>query len=186
MDLDTAIQMFDLGDTFEEYKKGLLQVLTRVHSPKELDRARKVIDEKKQYMIENNPEFNAIMENRKRETKQRAELDRAVHKAKMAEVEAKAKTIRADAMSRVKGAYADQGLDDFVASTRFKMVDPEELERKSEEELWCPICREKDTSNNIVNNNPTCMKDMHRLVPKSELKDYNRSYRRKWGKRRKK
>ncbi len=180
MDLDTAIQLFQLVDTFDEYKEGLLQVLTRVHTQEELDRASKVIDDKKQYMIENNPEFNAIMESRKREAKQRAEQDRAVHKAQMA-----------DAMARVKGAipygdaFADRGLDDFVASIRFKTVDPEELERKSEEALYCPICREKDTSNNIVNNHPTCMKDMHRLVPKAELKDYNRNYRRRWKRNRK-
>jgi len=186
MSLDDAIQLFDLVETFSEYEEGLREVLTRVHSQEELDRARQVIEDKKQYMIENNAEFNVVMEQRKWEAKQRADLDRAVHKATMAEAEAKAKSARADALARVKGVLSDVDVDDWVAKTRFKTVDPEELERKSEEELYCPICRQMDTSNNIVNNEATCMACMHKLVPKSELKDYPRKYRRAWNKRRKK
>ena len=180
MNLDTAIQRFQLVDTFPEYEKGLLEVLTRVHSQEELDRARVVIDERKQYMIENNPEFNTVMENKKLEAKQRAELDRAVHKAKMAEAEAKSKSARADALDSGKGAMPDRGVDDWVAKTRFKTVNPEELEKKTKKALWCPICVKENKNRNIINNEPTCIVDMHRLVPKYELKNYPRSYRRAW------
>ncbi len=184
IDLDTAIQRFQLVESFPEYEKGLLEVLTRCHTQEELDKASKVIDERKQYLTKKNPEFNAIMEGRTQETKQRAEYDRAIHKAKMAEAEAK--SARADALASVRGVIPDMGVDDWVSKTRFKTVDPEELKKKSKEDLWCPICLQKNTSNNIVNNHPTCMKHMHRLVPKSELKNYPRIYRRKWKKRHKK
>ncbi len=180
IDLDTAIQRFGLVETFPEYEEGLLEVLTRCHTQEELDRARAVIDERKQYMIKNNPEFNAVMEQRKREAKQRAEHDRAIHKATMAEAEAKANMARSDALAKVKGATPDLGIDDWIAKTRFKTVDPEELERKSKKILWCPICVKEDKNRNIINNKPSCVTCFHPLVKKSELKNYNREYRRKW------
>jgi len=192
IDLDTAIQLFQLVENFDEYREGLRELLHTCTTNEEVKRAGKSIEEQKQRLRETNPEFNAIIGRREQENKQRAELNRALHKAKMAESKAKASTIIAEAKSSVRGAipgrgiydYADRGLDDFVARTRLRKVDPEELERKSEEELWCPICRKKDTSNNMINDRPTCIPCMHRLVPKEELKDYNRDYRRRWKRKR--
>lgn len=57
----------------------------------------------------------------------------------------------------------------------------EEAKEKAEEVLVCPICGASDKGN-IMNNELACMKCMHRLVPESELKDYNREYRRNWRK----
>lgn len=52
-------------------------------------------------------------------------------------------------------------------------------------ELICPICHDLDRGN-ILNDKPACIKCMHDLVPKDELKKYNRAYRRRWKLRRKK
>lgn len=187
MSLDTAIQLFHLVQTFDEYEEGLREVLTRVHTQEELDKAKEIIDKKKQHLMETNPDFKAVMNQRKTSARMQADYDRALHRATMAESNAEAATARADARAQVRSALSDEDIGEWVAKTRVKTVDPEMLERKSKEELYCPICRQKDTSRNIVNNYPTCMIDMHRLVPKSELKNYPRSYRRAWkrGKKRK-
>ena len=185
MDLDTAIQLFDLVDNFDEYEEGLREVLTRVHTQEELDRARVVIDEKKQYMIDNSPEFNAIMEQRKREAKMRADESKAMHKAKMAEVTADANRIRSEAMMKAESARAGMrsDVDNWVAKTRVRKAPVEELENNNE--LWCPICVKEDKHRNIINNKPSCSTCWHPLVKKSELKDYPRKYRRAWKRRKK-
>lgn len=176
MSLDLAIKLFDLVETFAEYKEGLREVLkasTKTSDPKaSRERVIKIIDEKKQELMDNKPEFKAIMDHRAAEAKRQSEYDRAIHKAKMSEAKSEASRARTEAMARIPD------IDDWVAKTRVRKAPIEELENKSE--MFCPICGEKDTSGNIVNNEPTCMKDMHRLVPKSELKNYNRKYRRAW------
>lgn len=182
MDLDEAIQLFDLVETFDEYEEGLREVLTRVHTQEELDRARAVIDEKKQDLMDNNPEFNDVMEQRKLEAKQRAEYDQAIHKARMAEAEAKASMARSEALAKGRMTIPDSDMDAWVARTKFKTVDFEELEKQSKEALWCPICQKLDKNNNIINNKPSCATCFHQLVRKSELKDYPRKYRRAWKK----
>lgn len=194
MDLDTAIQLFQLVRTYEEYKEGLREVLTRVHTQEELDRARKVIDEKKQHLMESNPEFNAIMEQRKLEAKMRADESKAMHRAKMAEVTADANRIRSEAMMKAESARMDadrmrSGVDDWVAKTKFKTVDPEELERKLDDKLGCPNPKCEDygkNRRNVINQVPACMRCMHKLLPKSEFKDHNRAYWRRYNKKRKK
>ena len=143
-----------------------------------------VVNAKKADLMKNSPEFKAIMDARVRENKMWADESGALHKAKMAE--ATANSSRSKAMSRVRGAIPDSDLDDFVARTRFKMVDPEVLGRRLEEVLWCPICQKKDAHNNIINDVLSCASCFHKLVPKSELKDYPRKYRRNWLRRRKK
>jgi len=193
VDLDTAIQQFQLVETFDEYKEGLSELLHTCTTDEEVKRAGEVIEEQKQRLREANPEFNAIMESREQENKQRAELDRAVHRAKMAEVEAKAQASIAGAVSSVRGVIPQVDTDEWIARTKLKIASPEDLERKSEEGLWCPICRKKDTAGNIINDEPACMRVnesgrqcFHKLVPQEDLKNYNREYRRKWARRRKK
>ena len=175
MSLDLAIELFRLVIDFEEYKEGLREVLTRCHTKEDLDRAKVVIDEEKERLINTNPEFKAVMDQRAAEIKRQSDYDRAKHKAKMSEAKSEASRARTEAMAKVKGI---PNVDDWVAKTRVRKTPIEELENKSE--LYCPICQERDTSNNIVNNEKTCMKCMHRLVSKSDLKDYPRRYRRAW------
>ena len=174
-DLEEAIKVFKTVENFEDYRGGLRSVLTRCHTQEELERARLVIDEVKERLMENNPEFKAIMDQRKAELKRQSEYDRAIHKAKMAEAKAEAYRARSEAMAKVQSV---KGVNGFIAKARARNAPIEDLENESE--LYCPICQERDTSNNIVNNERTCMKCMHKLVPKSELSKYNRKYRRAW------
>lgn len=180
MSLDLAIRLFDLVETFEEYKEGLREVLkasTKTSDPKaSREMVIKIIDEKKQELMDNKPEFKVIMDQRAADAKRQSEYDQAIHRAKMSEAKSEASRARSEAMSKVQSGLSH--IDEWVARTRVRKAPIEELENKSE--LFCPICRERDTSNNIVNNEKTCMKCMHKLVPKSELKDYNRKYRRSW------
>lgn len=180
--LDTAIELFRLVWDYEEYEKGLREVLTRCHTQEELDKARAVIDEEKERLMETNPEFKEIMDRRKAEVKRRADEDKALHRARMAEASAEASRARTEAMSKVKGLT---DVEDFVARSRFKVFSPEEAEKKLSKTLICPICKDKDHGN-IVNQKKTCMKCMHTLVEETELKNYPRKYRRNWLKKRRK
>ncbi len=189
MDLDTAIRLFDLVETFDEYKEGLREVLnksTKVSDPNEArERVMEVVNAKKADLMENNPEFKAIMDAKVRENKMRADESKALHKATMAEAEAKASMARSKAMSRVRGAIPDSDLDDFVATTKIKTRTFDEAKEQSEETLVCPICNSSNKGN-IINDTPTCCHNTkeygpwHRLVTPSELKNYNRAYRRRW------
>lgn len=179
MSLDTAIQLFQSVDTFEEYKEGLLAVLMRCHSQEELDRARRVIDEKKQYMMENSPEFRGIIGTREQTHKLKAEYEKAIHRAKLSEAKADAARTHAEALAKVP-KFRDKEVEDWVSNTRYKTYDPDEKEKQIEAGLWCPICQKEDKRGNIVNGKPTCTKCWHKLVPKDNLKDYPRKYRRAW------
>lgn len=53
---------------------------------------------------------------------------------------------------------------------------------KTREGLICPICHGPDRGN-VMNNEPTCMSCMHKLIPREDLKEYNRAYRRNWKRR---
>ena len=103
----------------------------------------------------------------------------------MDEATADANRIRSDAMMKAEAARMDARtrVDDWVATTRVRKVPVEELENNTE--MWCPICNKLDKNRNIINDKPSCMTCFHELVPKSDLRKYNRAYRRRWKKRRK-
>ena len=79
-ELDLAIRLFDLVETFDEYKEGLLQILnasTKVSDPNEArERVMKIVEAKKAELMETRPEFKAVMDQRKREAKMRADESR--------------------------------------------------------------------------------------------------------------
>ena len=189
-ELETAIQQFQLVETFEEYKAGLLDVLkksTKVREPNEArERVKEIIDAKKTDLMKNSPEFKSIMDQRTRENKMRAEESQAIHKAKMAEATVNANRIRSDAMMKAESARMDASarVDGWVATTRIRKAPIEELENNNE--FWCPICVKEDKNRNIINDSPSCMTCFHPLVKKSDLKNYNRKYRRNWSPKRKK
>ena len=194
MTLDQAIECFQLVQNFEEYKEGLLDVLTKCHTQEELDKAKIVIDEEKNRLLETNEEFRAIMDRRKQEAKIRADESRALHKAQMAEVTADANRIRSEAMMKAESARMDadrmrSGVDDWVAKTRIKVRTPEEAEAALDDKLGCPNPKCEDQGKNrgnIMNDVPTCMSCWHKLVPKSKFKDHNRQYWRRFNRNRKK
>jgi hypothetical protein len=56
-----------------------------------------------------------------------------------------------------------------------------DIKPKSGDELICPLCRELD-SHNRMNGKAICFKCMMELVPQSDLKQYNREWRRRFKK----
>ena len=188
MELESAIQGFQEASDFAEFEAGLSDVIkksTKMADPHAArERVITLVNEKKADLMLSSPEFKVIMDHREREAKMKGEENRATHKAKMAEITAKAKlTI---AQSRSKAARIIKDVEHFVAKTKYKVVNPEELQRKSKEGLWCPICRIKDTLNNTLNSKPICMTCMHELVTEENLSKYNREYRRRWKRSKKK
>ena len=197
-ELDTAIQQLQQVETFNQYAETLMDVLnksTKVNKPNEArKRVIEIAETIKTELMANSPEFKSIMDQRRREAKKKADESRAIHKAMMREAESKAKMVRADTMMKADSArrHADQlrsGVDEWVAKTRFKIVDPEELEKKLDDKMGCPNPKCEDygeTRRNIMNDVATCMRCYHRLVPKSEFKGYNRKYWRRFNKKKKK
>ena len=188
--LDKAIELFQRVDTFDKYKEGLIDVIkksTKVSDPhKARERVMKIVDVKKNELMKNNTEFKAIMDRKKQENKQKADYAKAAHKAKMAEAKATVNEARFSSMSRV--THSDKDIDDWVAKTRIKIRTPEEAENVLNDKLGCPNPKcggYGENRGNVVNDVPTCMGCWHRLVPKSEFKEYNRSYWRKWNKKKK-
>ena len=121
--LEEAIQRFQLVENYDEYVEGVRAVLTRVHVQGELILARKAIEDKKKYLMDNRPEFKAAIDQWMMDLKKQAEYDRAMHKARMAEAEAKASIARSEAMSRMKSNIHNRDLDEWVAKTKFKTRD---------------------------------------------------------------
>ena len=125
-----------------------------------------------------------MLDRNKRQAKMRSDQARAEYKS---EYRSKYDSIRRDAMRKsakfqMKGRIMKavspiitQGIDNISFAA---------LKEKVETKLVCPICKEKDRGN-IINDRPTCVKCMHDLVPESNLKNYNREYRRSWGRRKK-
>lgn len=186
MDLDTAISLFRLVMNFEEYREGLRQVLTRCHTREELDKAKIVIEEEKNRLLETNEEFRTIMDQRKQDAKMRAEESRAMHKAKMAEIGADADRIRSEAMAKADATRMD--VENWVSERRIKTRTFDEAQKIVDDKLGCPNpkCEEYGKNRgNVMNNIPTCMRCFHKLVPKSEYKDYNRKYWRRYNKKKK-
>lgn len=164
-----------------------LEGLKEVHTQEALDAQKVKLDAAKKRLLEVDPEFRNMIADNRRKAKIRSDRMKAEHKASMAESKAKSDAIRSNALARARSAEAD--VDKWVSEHKIRIRTPEEAEKKSKEKLWCPICRKRDTSNNILNGVPTCFDPSHRphkLVPKSELRDYNRAYRKKWLIRRKK
>ena len=150
-----------------------------------------IVNAKKADLMKTNPEFKSIMDADIRENKMRADESKALHKAKMAEATADANRIRSEALMKAESARRDarSSVDDWVAKTRIKVRTPEEAEAALDDKLGCPNPKCEDhgkNSGNIMNDVPACFSCMHKLVPKSKFKDYNRKYWRKFNRKRKK
>ena len=180
LELDQAISIFRLVQTFEEYKEGLGKLLSICTTNEEVDQVSTVIDEIKQHLINTNIEFKAIMDRQKQERKMINDERRALRRAKKAEINAEANLEIKGARAKVALARADALMDSPIGKTTNRTM--EEMEAQLSDKLVCPICKEKDRGNTI-NDVLACMKCHHRLVPSSELGNYNRAYRRRFKKR---
>lgn len=143
-----------------------LDGLRKVHTHEELEFQKEKVNASKKLLLEIDPEFRATIEERKQQARVRAGQMTNLARSK-------AEGLRRDAEGRV---------EDFVQKHRFKTRTPEEAEDTVNDGLICPICHGPDRGN-IMNGEPFCFGCMHKLVPKSELRNYNRAYRRKWKRR---
>jgi len=157
--------------------------LSEVHPRDDLDAQSEKMRAARKRLLKVDPEFRSMIKDREDEAKEDADVRRE-------QIEAKHKLIMSDAEKEVAAAItkakatlrmSEADLDEWAQKHRFKILTPEEAEVKSA--LVCPICRGPDRGN-IVNGEPACLKCMHKLVPKSELKNYNRNYRRRWKRKR--
>lgn len=172
---------------YEDYEKGLRDLLGRCHSQEELDTAKVAIDEVKDRLMESDKEFKQILDNRKRDAQLQADMQQAIHRATMSEARSEGQRTHQEALAKVP--KVDIPVDDWVAKTRYKTYDPEEKKKSIKAGIGCPNPKCKGhgkNKGNVMNNTPTCMACFHKLVPKSEFKDYNRKYWRRFNKKNKK
>ena len=159
--------------------------LSEVHTPKALKAQSEKMWTARKRLLKVDPEFRAMIKDREDKANAEAEARRMQIETTYntitseAEAEVSAAKMRARALMRM----ADADLEEWVQTHRFKIRTPEEAKPKSK--LVCPICYGPERFNTL-NDKPTCFKCMHELVPESELKNYNREYRRSWKRRRKK
>ena len=171
--------MFSLEETRADFYSALKSLKT-AHTQKELDIVKVRVNEAKERLLAVDLEFRTMIEERKRESKIRADQMRAEHREIMAETKQKANAVRfkVEALRR----EADSKREEVAKQYKFETRTHEEAEEIINDKLICPICRGPDRGN-IMNGEPYCFGCMHKLVPKSELKNYNRVYRRNWKKR---
>lgn len=164
-----------------------LEGLKEVHTREELDIQRKIVDESKNLLLKIDPEFKLMTEENKRKRKIESDKIRAEYRAKSSEVESKASFIRARAEAARR--ESEKQIDNWVKTKIVKKRSLKEFKDQIKfnqtntiSNLICPICGDSDKGN-FVNGVPTCMICMHKLVIKSDLKKYNRKYRRSWNRR---
>lgn len=159
--------------------------LSEVHTQKDLEAQSEKMWTARKRLLRVDPEFRATLKAREDEAnveaERRKERMQIKHEQIMTEAEAEvsAAKMRARAVTRMSG----EDLDVWVQKHKFKVLTPEKAKTKSK--LVCPICRGPDRGN-ILNDKPACLSCFHKLVPVSELGEYNRQYRRKWKRNRKK
>ncbi|GAI17932.1 unnamed protein product [marine sediment metagenome] len=154
--------------------------LSQVHTQKELEAQSKKMWAARKRLLKVDPEFRAMIKARKdkanAEAEEHSRQTQAKHKAIISEAEVAAAKMK---------ARMPEDIDEWVQKHRIKVMTPEEAETKSKSKLICPICHDPDRGNTL-NGKPACFECMHVTVPEEELKNYNREYRRRWNRSRKK
>ncbi len=166
--------------------------LSEVHTQEDLESQSEKMWAARKRLWKIDPEFRATMKTREDKANVEAEESerqiRSKHNAIVSEAEAEV----AAAMTKARAVMRmpDGELDEWVQKHRFKALTSDEAKTRSK--LICPICHGPDRFN-IMNGVPICFHGFdpkkygppHKLVPESELKNYNRDYRRRWKRNRK-
>lgn len=169
------MELEELRDNFYTALEGLKEV----HTQEELDNQKKIIESAKAKLFDVDEEFRAMLERNKRAAQSRIKSERSEHDYSGYD------NIRSDAMMRAdtirrEAQLRKLGKMDFPEE-KFKISTFEKIKAANSQELICPICKGPDRGN-MINEKPYCFNCRHELVPRSELKNYNREYRRKWKK----
>ncbi len=183
LSFEEELGFFRCAVDYEDYERGLRALLCQCHSQLQLDTVKVAIDEVKGRLMESNLTFKQILDTRTSEAKTQSDMHQAIQRAKMNESRLKANRTRKDIQSKL----GTRDLD-WVSQHRIKTYDPEEKKKSIDAGTGCPNPKCKDhgkNRGNVLNNTPVCMSCMHRLVPKSEFKDYNRKYWRRFNRKKK-
>ena len=174
------IKMSSLEEARTQFYTAL-EGLKEVHTRKELDIQRKMVENAKNRLLIVDPEFKLMIEENKRRIKIEFDKIGAEYSAKISELESKFSFVRAKAEATRR--EAEKQIDDWVNAKIVKKISFKNEDAFNKTKLICPICKASDRGNSI-NGVPTCMSCFHKLVTKSELRKYNRDYRRKWKRKR--
>jgi DNA repair exonuclease SbcCD ATPase subunit len=153
-----------LEETRERFQEALLY-LKKIETLEQLEAHKPKLEALKQRLLEIDPEFKKQVERKKAKIREEAAKRKAEHDAKMTK------------MQSMRGHYENYPV---VAI---------KIPKDPKERLFCPICG-AEGKGNMINGELVCCHDQkefgrwHKLVKKSELKDYNRAYKRRWLRRR--
>ncbi len=170
--------------TLEEARRDFWDIwngLSEVHTQEALDAQSEKMWSARKRLLKVDPKFRAMIKAREDAANAEAEESRRQIETKYKAIMSEAEVEVSAAMMRARAVMgmSDADVEEWVQKHKFKALTPEEAKTKSK--LVCPICRGPDRKN-IINGEPGCIRCVHVLVPESELKNYNRAYRRRWKK----
>ena len=160
--------------------------LSQVHTQEALEVQSEKMWAARKRLLKVDPEFRVMLKVREDKIEEEAEENMKRMQIKREQIISKAEAEVSAAKVKVRAVTGmpEAELDEWVQKHRFKILASEEAETRSKRKLICPICHDPDYGNTL-NDKPACIKCMHVLVPESELKNYNRAYRRRWRRSRK-
>lgn len=165
----------------EEFKVVAKEILGQATTAESQETVKEMLIRKRDQILESDPVFRAEFEARSSFAKSQLEQMKPYR-----ERVARASSIVKEEVARAKverqkprDEELEKWVDKFLVHGRTRA----EAEKQEEEELACPICDpmgdKGSNRGNTLNGVPFCFQCKHKLVPVSELGDYNRSYRRK-------
>jgi ribosomal protein L37AE/L43A len=176
---EEALALVKTIETFEDYKKIAYEAFRQAITRADVDRAKEIILAHREHLLKTNPKFAAELAEHR--GKMRMNISQARAEAQVnereAELTAQQKTSKYAMMADLNGGESPEAWAKRHQITKKRTF--EEAEKEAHIKLICPICFGPD-HNNIVNGVPTCTKCWHKLVPQTDLKKYNRDYRRRW------
>lgn len=150
-----------------------LEGLKEVHTPEDLEAQKVKVAKAKENLFKVDGEFRRSIQMRKAEAKARADALRREGEMKKLQIQTEL------------GKYEMMRLQ---ARSQFPILTSRKLpqtETSSPDDLVCPICHKGDMGN-VINDQPACFRCMHKLVSRKDLKNYNREYRRRFKKNKRK
>lgn len=171
--------MTTLADEINDARRDfyhLREMLKDVHTREEFEALKARHDAARQRLLEMDPEFREMV-NKNRAAMRQSEGD--VTTISPLEKAEHYKSI-IDSKLRESQRSQDESIRVWVEQHKLKKRAYEEATKK--DPLICPICYDADFGNRM-NDVPVCLKCRHELIPSSELKKYNRDYRRNWKRR---
>jgi hypothetical protein len=176
---EDSLKRLEESGTGEDFKRAVFECGSYVHDEQQLKRFEETVQRAREIVFKLDPSFKEEVEGRQREITLQQEQELTSVKNQVKDTIRKAKEQVETDKLRITAELAkhrDEEIttEKWVEEHRLKAVKkPEELKDK----LICPIGGCPDMGN-TVNGVSFCFQHQHKLVPRSELKNYNRAYRR--------